>query len=357
MSRPACVCINIQALRHNLSLIKKISPGSLVLAMLKANAYGHGLLLVAKALTDCDAFGVASIEEGIMLRQEGVKNRILLMGGFFKPEELTEIVEFDFEMVIHRHDQLAALLENNVKKAITVWLKIDTGMHRLGFKPSEAKNVLDALQTSPAVNDVILMTHLSKAENVQTDFTAHQITEFSKIADDFPGQLCIANSAGTLAWSDTHVDWIRPGLILYGISLFPDKCATDLGFKSVMSLRSELIAIHQLQTGDAVGYGGEWVCPEPMTVGIVAAGYGDGYPYAASNRAVVLVNGKKSKVIGRIAMDMLAVDLRGFDEVNIGDSVLLWGAELPVEKLANAIDTIPWALVCGIAPRVKLEVL
>ena len=277
--------------------------------------------------------------------------------GFFNSDELLMIVENNFEIVVHRQDQLEALLASHLKKPITVWLKVDTGMHRLGFKPSEAKKALTALQNSKAVNEVILMTHLAKADDVQTDFTAQQLHEFHEITKDFTGQLCIANSAGVLAWSDAHVDWIRPGLILYGVSPFPDKTAAELGFKPVMSLHSELIAIHELEKGDAVSYGGEWICPEPMTVGIVAMGYGDGYPYTASNKATVMVNGKETNIIGRIAMDMLAVDLRGFDEVNIGDSVILWGAELPVEKLAATIETIPWALVCGIAPRVKLEVL
>lgn len=355
MTRPCRLEIDHAALAHNLKQVRVIAPHSSILAMVKANAYGHGVKQVANTLAPTDAFGVACIEEGLVLRAAGINKPIVLMEGFFSPIELQIIHQNNFEVVLHNHLQLQ-LLEQGLlpAKAIRVWIKIDTGMHRLGFAPAAINEVLDRLRRcGVTIGEIGLLTHFADADDLTKPTTAKQISQFNEVCEHITGPRSMANTAGILAWPASHANWVRPGGMLYGVSPFAGKTGADHGLKPVMTLHSEIIAIHQLKSGDAVGYGGKWICSHPMRVGVVAIGYGDGYPHHAEGGTPVLVNNKIVPLIGTVSMDMITVDLETQPKAKIGDPVVLWGQGLPVERIAQAARTISYELLCGVTERCK----
>jgi alanine racemase len=357
MGRPTKITIDLSALRHNLQQIRKLAPNSSVLAMVKSNAYGHGLERIALALPDADALGVACIEEGTLLRRAGVKNPIVLMEGLFTTDELSKAAAENFTLVIHQVSQVEMLEKQATLHPISVWLKADTGMHRLGFNPEELHKMARRLMNCDCVKKPFgLMTHFAEADSLERAQTLKQIEFFNKATEGIPGPRSLANSAAIIAWPSTHCDWVRPGIMLYGASPFRGHRGVEHHLQPVMSLSSELIAIHQLSKGSRVGYGGTWVCPEDMLVGVVGIGYGDGYPWHAQNGTPVLVNGRPCPLAGRVAMDMISVDLRTQPESKVGDSVLLWGSGLPVEVVAEHSGTIGYELLTRITQRVHVVV-
>jgi len=348
------VHINIDALQHNYNRVRAYAPGCKVIAMIKSNAYGHGLVKIAQGLPQADAFGVACIEEAIILRQANIQQPIIILEGFFSAEELDLIYQHNLEIVVHHFGQIEALERYVVNKPIKVWLKINTGMHRLGFLPTQAEKAFQRLQACTSVDSAIcLMTHFATADDVTNANTQRQIATFNKITAGWQGQRSMANSAGVLAWQDSHCDWVRAGLMLYGISPITGKTAADFDLKPVMTLRSEIMAIQDLWQGEKVGYKGTWICPQDMRVGIIAIGYGDGYPWHAQTGTPILVNGRVAPLIGCVSMDMLMVDLRGQPAAKMGDPVVLWGEGLPIENVAIYAETIPYELICRITDRVK----
>lgn len=355
MSRPAEVVINLTALRHNFNRIHTLAPDSQIMAIVKADAYGHGIARIAQALEYADAFGVACLEEARQLRQTGIKQRIILLEGPYSAEELTEISELELDSVVHDISQIEMLEQTLLKKPLSIWLKLDTGMHRLGFLPELTKEIHARLKASACVKDIRLMTHLASANDRENSMTYEQLHCFNKFVDGLTTEKTIANSAGILAFSETHVDWIRPGIMLYGVSPFYDSQGPQEGLRSVMTLQSRLITVKYLKAGESVGYGATWRCPEDMPVGVVAAGYGDGYPRHARSGTPVLVNGKKVELIGRASMDMLTVDLRSQPQSKTGDPVVLWGEGLPVEEVASYAETVPYELLCGVHKRLKFN--
>lgn len=359
MSRPAEVVINLSALRHNFSRIRTLAPDAKIMAIVKADAYGHGLARIAQALEDADAFGVACLEEARELREADVKQRIILLEGPYSAEELTEISELELDIVVHDISQVEMLEQTKIKNTLSIWLKLDTGMHRLGFLPEFTSQIFARLQASPCVKEIRLMTHLASANDRENSMTSEQINCFSEIIStittDFKLEKTIANSAGLLAFPEAHVDWVRPGIMLYGVSPFTDSNGPQEKLNPVMTLQSKLITVKQLKAGESVGYGATWRCPEDMSVGVVAAGYGDGYPRHAPSGTPVLVNGKRVELIGRASMDMLTVDLRSQAEAKTGDPVILWGEGLPVEEVANHAQTIPYEVLCGVHKRLKFN--
>ncbi|NOX43105.1 MAG: alanine racemase [Gammaproteobacteria bacterium] len=370
MSRPAWAEIDLNAFQHNLQVVRRAAPTSRVVAIVKANGYGHGIICAAKALPDADAFGVASIDEAIQLREAGVKQRIVLLEGIFDADEMDLVVDHHLDLVLHNQTQIE-LLKNCTfisstgvsstiapPTTITVWLKIDTGMHRLGVAPEETASVINQLQKLSFIKQpVILMTHLASADELDDLATVNQLECFNKtvcaLDHSINQEKSIANSAAVLSWPESHVNWVRPGIMLYGISPFSGKVAGDFGLKPVMSVKSKLIEIRELVKGDTVGYGGQWVCDQNTRVGVIAFGYGDGYPRHAVNGTPVLLNNKKAPLIGRVSMDMMTIDLSGHKHANIGDKVELWGKNLPIEEVAQLSSTIAYELVCGITQRVK----
>lgn len=352
MTRPARVIIDIAALRHNLSRIRSIAPGSRVMAIVKADAYGHGLESVATALTSVDGFGVACLEEAEQLRESGVSRRILLLEGPYNPAELDPVQALELDVVLHHESQLQMLEQAQLKAPVNVWLKIDSGMHRLGFRPEDANAVWQRLiDCGNVAQRPRLMTHFACANEHHNPMTLEQLRIFNDACGHIEAERSLANSAAILGWAETHADWVRPGLMLYGVSPVEDKFAVDFDLRPVMSLVSELISIKHLKRNDPVGYGASWYCPQDMPVGIVASGYADGYPRHARSGTPIVVNGQRTGIIGNTSMDMLAVDLRSVANARVGDPVELWGPQLPVEEIALHAGTIPYELLCGVHKR------
>ncbi len=357
MSRPAKITIDLPALKHNFKQVQRMAPGSAILAMVKSNAYGHGLERIALGLPEADAFGVASLEEGLQLRQAGVSNPIVLMEGLFHADELFNVIHDHFTLVVHEEHQVRTLESHDHPNAISVWLKVDTGMHRLGFEPSEAINIYQRLMNCQSVKKPIgLMTHFAEADSIDRAHTLQQIDLFNQTTHSLVGPRSLANSAGIIAWPSAHADWVRPGIMLYGASPLPGHRGVEHHLKPVMTLSSELIAIHSLTKGSRVGYGGTWTCPEDMRIGVVGIGYGDGYPRHVKNGVPVLVNGRPCPLVGRVSMDMLCVDLRTQPEAKVGDLVLLWGSGLPVEVVAEYSETTAYELLTRITQRVRVMI-
>jgi alanine racemase len=360
LSYTTTATINLAALLHNVQQVRRFAPNSHIIAMVKANAYGHGLLTVAHALQDqVDALGVARIHEALMLRRAGIHGRIVLMEGFFETWELPLIIQHNLEIVVHQMPQVQALLASHLTKPVPVWLKLDTGMHRLGFSAEEFIAAWHRLHECDAVApDIMLMSHFAQAEYTSSDKTTQQIACFNEITHDLPGPRSLANSAAIMAYPTSHGDWVRPGIMLYGVSPFADKTAADLQLQPVMTLTSRLLNIRQCHKGDALGYGGTFICPEDMLIGLAAVGYGDGYPrYVPPTGTPILVNGQATQILGRVSMDMICVDLRNIQHPHIGDTVTLWGEGLPVEVIAQAAQTNSYELLCGITSRVEMQVL
>lgn len=355
MGRPTKITIHLDALRHNLQQIRKLAPNSSVLAMVKSNAYGHGIHRIALALPDADALGVACIEEGILLRDAGVKNPIVLMEGLFTGDELSKASAEHFTLVVHHEPQVQMLEKNSTVQPLSVWLKIDTGMHRLGFEPGQVASIYRRLmQCSTVIKPIGLMTHFAQADSSDRSSTLKQIDIFNKVVRHLKGPRSLSNSAGILAWPIAHGDWVRPGIMLYGASPLAGHCGVEHHLRPVMSLSTELIAIHQIAKGEKVGYGGTWTCPEDMLIGVVGIGYGDGYPQFAKSGTPVLMNGRPCPLVGRVSMDMSTVDLRTQPDAKVGDPVLLWGPGLPVEVVAENNGTSAYELFTRITQRVHV---
>ncbi len=355
MTRATRAVIHLSALRHNLSIARRHAPDAHIMAVIKANGYGHGSVAIAQALHQADAFGVACLDEAISLREAGISQPIVLLEGVVHAADLNLVRGYELEMVIHHPDQIT-LLEQVDGRPIRVWLKVDTGMHRLGVALHQVEEMVRRLEQLDCVASPIrLMTHLANADDRQDDTTNQQLRRFETATAGLTQKASIANSAGVLGWPGSHRDWVRPGIMLYGVSPFVDSTAADHELQPVMTLESELIAVNRHQQGDPVGYGGTYRCPEDMTIGVVAIGYGDGYPRHAPSGTPVLVNGQRVPLIGRVSMDMICVDLRSCSHARIGDPVVLWGAALPVEEIASCAGTIGYELLCRVTRRVPLR--
>lgn len=352
MTRPACAHIDRGALQHNLARVRAAAPASRIIAIIKANAYGHGLVSVAQALTAADAFGVVGLEEAVSLREAGLDQRIVLLEGLFAGADIALACGFRLDLVIHNDHQITLLERGRLTRPVDVWLKIDTGMHRLGFAPADVAAALARLQALPGIGTVRFMTHFARADESGADYTATQIAAFAAATGGRAGERTLANSAAVLAWPDAHDDWVRPGIMLYGASPLAGRSAAQLDLRPAMTLKSALIAVRDCRRGDPVGYGGDWVCPADMRIGVAAIGYGDGYPRHAPAGTPVLVNGRRAALAGRVSMDMLCIDLREQPDASVGDEVTLWGEGLPVDDIAQAAGTIAYELLSGISRRV-----
>lgn len=355
MSRSAHATLNLSAVAHNLARIRAVVPQARIMAVVKANAYGHGLLRIARCLAEVDAFAVARVEEGVTLRQAGIAQRIAVLQGFTCPEELECHAAHELEAVVHSIRQVELLERTRLAEPLAVWAKLDTGMHRLGLLPEEFGPCYRRLEACPSVRRPIpVMTHLANADVLEDTFTNRQLAVFREVLREVRAECSIANSAGLLAFENARVEWVRPGIVLYGVSPFPDRSGRDDGLEPVMTFRSRLIAIKRIEAGATVGYGGAWVCSRPTRLGVAAVGYGDGYPRHAQPGTPVLVRGRRVPLIGRVSMDMITVDLTDCPEAEVEDEVILWGDGLPVEEIARNASTIPYELLCGITQRVRM---
>ena len=355
--RPAWADIDLGAVRRNVARIgEKLQDGTQFMAVVKANAYGHGLVPTARALSGADAFGVARLPEAMGLRAAGLAHPIVLLEGVFSRDDLDTVAAHHFEIVIHSFEQLATLEAWHGPRPLRVWLKMDTGMNRLGFRISDFELALKRLRACKSLRDPPrLMTHLACADERDKATTEQQIKAFRSRVDSLGLERSIANSAGLLAWPDARVEWVRPGIMLYGLSPFTSQCGAELGLQAAMTLTTQLIAIRPVAAGEEVGYGAIWRAARATRIGIAAIGYGDGYPRQIGSGSPVRVAAREYKIAGRVSMDMIAIDLGDAVEPRVGDAVTLWGPELPAERLAECAGTIAYELVCGISQRVTVE--
>ncbi len=358
MSTPVIrAIVDTAALRRNLARVRELSPRSKVLAVVKANAYGHGIVPTAVALSAADGFAVARLEEGMALRAAGLGQRILLLEGVFGTSQLQAAAEHGFDIMVHQAEQLELLEAWRAERRFGVWLKIDTGMNRLGFKPGKVAGALQRLQACEAVRKPLtLVTHLANADDRDDAATRAQLELFGQLTRGVAGERSIANSAGVLGWEAAREGWVRPGLMLYGVSPFADQSGEQVGLEPVMRLETMIIAVKDIDAGERVGYGGVWTAQRPTRLAIAAAGYGDGYPRNTASGAPVLVNGRRASLAGRVSMDMIAIDVTDLPAVAVGETVRLWGPGVPVEQVASAAGTIPYELLCGVSQRVHLDV-
>ncbi len=353
----ATVVINRRALRHNLQRLRELAPASRLVAVVKANAYGHGLLETARTLPDADAFGVARLEEALRLRAGGITQPILLLEGFFAADDLPTIAAEQLHTAVHNNEQLTALENAQLSEPVTVWMKLDTGMHRLGVRPEEANAFYQRLCACKNVRQPVnIVSHFARADEPECGATEQQLDIFNTFCEGKPGQRSIAASGGILLWPQAHFDWVRPGIILYGVSPLDHKpWGPDFGFLPVMSLTSNLIAVREHKAGEPVGYGGTWISERDTRLGVVAMGYGDGYPRGAPSGTPVLVNGREVPVVGRVAMDMICVDLGTDAQDKAGDGVILWGDGLPVERIAEFTKVSAYELITRLTSRVAMK--
>lgn len=356
--KAATASIDLTALQHNLTTIKKLAPNSHVMAVVKANAYGHGLRHIAEHASLADAFGVARIEEALQLRASGIVKPILLLEGFYSAEDLPVLETNNIQTVVHCIEQLEALERATLSTPVVTWLKIDTGMHRLGVRPEDYPEFIDRLNRCENVAKPLkFISHFGCADELGNSITREQTDLFYAMTAEQQGERSLAASAGILAWPQSHLDWVRPGIIMYGVSPFSDKTASELGFRPLMTLRSHLIAVRTVKVGESVGYGAAWTSPRDTKIGVIAIGYGDGYPRTAPNGTPVLVNGRKVPIAGRVSMDMLTVDLGPGAQDAVGDEAVLWGSALPAEEVAAHVGTIAYELVTKLTPRVDMTYL
>lgn len=348
--------VDTAALRHNLERVRATAPASRVMAVIKANAYGHGMVPAAKALAQTDGFAVARLEEGLALRAAGLTNRILLLEGVFSTAQLGAAARERFDLMVHSFEQLEMLEGRAGSEPISAWIKLDTGMNRLGFRVEQFAGAYDRLRRIANVApDPTLVTHLANADDRRDAKTVQQLQSFAAATGGLAGTRSIANSAALLAWPDSRADWVRPGLVLYGVSPFPSGSGSDLGLRPAMTLQTEVIAVKDVRAGETVGYGGAWLAPRDTRMAVIAAGYGDGYPRSVESGTPVLVNGHRAPLIGRVSMDMITVDVTDLPGVAAGDPVVLWGEGVPVEEIARCAGTIPYELICGVSQRVHHE--
>lgn len=351
MTRPARVIIDPLAARHNLQQARRCAPHARLMAVIKADAYGHGLVRMAELFESADAFAVASLEEATTLREAGVDGTVVLLEGPFEAAELALIAELGLEVVLHTNEQIEML--ERAACRLPVWLKFDTGMHRLGFAPEQFAGLIPRLHG--LAKPLRFMTHFANAHKRDDPSIDDQLGRFAAMLVDSEGERSLANSGAIIAAPQTHADWIRPGLMLYGVSPLADTSAASLQLRPVMTLRSRLISVRNVSAGEAIGYGGSYICPQDMRVGVVAYGYGDGYPRNAGTGTPVLVNDVLTQVIGECSMDMMSVDLRPVPQASFGDTVTLWGPGLPVEEVARSCGTIPYELLCRVRMRAHYE--
>jgi alanine racemase len=352
MSRPIQASIDLAALKNNFAVARRLAASSRVAAVIKANAYGHGVLRVAGALPDADAFALLEIQDAVRLREAGIQARIMLLEGVFSAAELALVLRHNFSVMVHSEEQIGWLAELPAGPKLDIFLKFNTGMNRLGFDCHLAPALIRRIRGLPCTRELVLVSHFADAEGREGIGAQLEVFRRHVAQADLPRSL--ANSAALLRFPESHGDWVRPGIMLYGASPLAERSAREIGLQAVMTLSSKIIAVQQLRRGDTVGYGGIFSAPGDMRIGVVACGYADGYPRHAANGVPVLVEGVRVPMAGRVSMDMLCVDLSAVPHAGVGSPVVLWGEGLPVEEVATAAGTVSYELLCALAARVPV---
>jgi alanine racemase len=356
MSRPIVATINQQALRHNLAIVRRAAPHSRVWSVVKANAYGHGIARIWQSLAETDGFALLNLEEAILLRDQGWNKPILLLEGFFHEQDLPLIDRYRLTTSVHSNWQIKALANAQLSAPIDLYVKVNSGMNRLGFRPEQINGVWQKLRALKNVGDMTLMAHFADAENPEGIIEPMQRIE--RAAEGLSASRSLSNSACTLWHPEAHYDWVRPGIVLYGASPSGDwQDIASSGLQPVMSLTSEIIGVQQLNPGDGVGYGYRYHAQQAQRIGVVACGYADGYPRHAPSGTPVWVDGVVTHVVGAVSMDMITVDLTPCPQAGIGSKVELWGEQVKIDQVAKAAGTVGYELMCALAPRVPVEVI
>ena len=341
-------------MRHNLGVVRRRAPKSRAWAVVKADAYGHGLLRVVQVLADAEGYALLDLNEALRLREAGSTKPILLLQGIFRPADLDPVDRYVLTPVVHDFEQIAMLERARLSAPVAVWLKLNTGLNRLGFTATQVRAAYSRLQASGKVARISLMTHFADADGAAG--VAAQMARYAEWTAGLSGEATLANSAAILRYPETHADWVRPGIMLYGCSPFADASAEVLDLQPVMTLASEIIAVQEIKPGDRVGYGGTFEARQPMRIGVVACGYADGYPRHApglnDSNTPVVVAGVRTRTVGRVSMDMLCVDLSAIPQANVGSPVVLWGEGLPADEVAASAGTVSYELLCALAARV-----
>lgn len=346
--------IDFGALSHNYDKLKSLCKNQKVVAVVKGNAYGHNAVKTAKTLAHADMFAVSRIEEAVELRDAGIPQPILLLEGCFCADDLKMAAEKNFHTAIHSEEQLNDLEQTALVNPVTVWIKLDTGMHRLGVQPYELPDFVSRIEaTKKVAGPVGFMSHFCCADDKESDATKKQLDLFLKSTAPYPGPKTLANSAGILYWETSHFDYCRGGIALYGISPTEGVTGKELGFEPVMTLKTKLIAVRKHKANQPVGYGETWTSDRDTNMGVIAMGYGDGFPRCAPAGTPVYINGRIVPIAGRVSMDMITVDLGPDAQDKVGDTVEMWGHNLAVETVAEAVGTIPYELVIKLANRIK----
>ncbi|MEE4637380.1 MAG: alanine racemase [Wenzhouxiangella sp.] len=357
MARNTLARIDPDAVAHNLAVVRRLAPDSRVMAVVKADAYGHRLDLVLPALAGADLLAVATIDEARAIRRLGNRQPVLLLEGVLDASDLAIVESLTLELTLHHADQIDMLERHGHAPTPRLWLKVDSGMHRLGVEPARVAELHGRLKALPGASEVNLVSHFASAEDPDQRLVRAQMDRFDQAVAGLDGEHCLANSAAILNHPDSHRDWVRAGVLLYGISPLPSRTGSELDLEPVMSLEAELLAINRVPAGDSIGYGARFVAERDLRVGVAGIGYGDGYPRSVADGTPVRVGDKMCRVVGRVSMDMVTIDLAGCPEARIGDRVVLWGRGLPVETVAAGADTIPYELVCRITRRVRYRAL
>lgn len=349
--------IDLAALRHNLGVVRRLAPRSRVMAAVKADAYGHGAVAVARTLESAgiDALAVACLEEAMQLRQARIQAPIALLEGVISGAEAAQAVYEQLQIVVHDHWQIELLERLPDSARLALWFKLDSGMHRLGFPLVDVPRLVEVLRRHRGWTFAGWLTHLACADEPDNPFTREQVRRFDTALRGITGARSIANSAGLIGWPETRVDWVRPGLALYGCSPMPGVGAAQIGLRPAMRLESRIIAVREFAAGEGIGYGLSYRCPERMRVAVASVGYADGMHRAFRNGTPVLIRDRRAGLAGRISMDMITVDVRGIPDVAVGDPVLLWGDGLPAEEIAGWAGTLSYELFCGLTQRVHFR--
>ncbi|MFA9420214.1 MAG: alanine racemase [Gammaproteobacteria bacterium] len=355
-NRHARVSIDLEAIRHNYRLLKEISGNNQLIAVVKADAYGHGAVEVAKTLPQADAFAVAATGEALALRKAGISQKILVLGGFIRTQELQDCIDHQLDAVIHHQTHLELLKKIPDLGGLQVWVKVDTGMGRLGYALANVPAVIDQLARAPTLGQVRLMTHLADADNIDSPFTSRQIDAVKALQlDDY--EWGIANSAGIIGWPSTCKTWVRAGIAMYGANPLSNRKQTAVELKPVMQMKTSILAVNRHRKGNVIGYSNTYTCTRDMTIAVIAAGYADGYPRHKIDTAQVSIHGQLCNIVGRVSMDMITVDVSAVDNIQVDDEVILFGESPEASDIADCSGTIAYEIFCNVGAHAKREYL
>jgi alanine racemase len=353
-NRHARVSIDLDAIRYNYQKLKTLAGGSQLIAVVKADAYGHGACQIAKALPNADAFAVAAVGEAVSLRDSGITQKILVMGGFISPADLQTCIDLQLDPVIHQQFHIDCLRDNQALNQMQIWMKVDSGMGRLGFPVDVVKNAIAQLEKISTLGQLRMMSHFASADEIDNDQTEKQMKTISDLKLD-GYEWGISNSAGILGWPQSHKTWVRSGIAMYGANPMSNRKQVRQHLRPAMTMTTSVLAVNQHIKGDVIGYAGSYTCPEEMTIAVIAAGYADGYPRLKSKSSQINIQGQLCNIVGRVSMDMITVDISALKEVKVGEEVCLFGVNPEAEDIADDSLTIAYEIFCNVGAHAKRE--